>query len=50
MICPNCKSSSRNTVKRKPFLKLVPRSRSYSCVKCNTKYTWFPFLNKSIEV
>lgn len=46
--CPKCKSTSRYRMKRDWYIKLIPGTHSYACDKCNTRYTWFPIINRSI--
>lgn len=41
MKCPECNSSQRKLVNRRPFLKIIPGTRSYVCMDCETEYTWF---------
>lgn len=48
--CPKCKSVSRHRMKRGAFAKIVPGSKAYACDKCNTQYTWYPFINRSLRV
>ncbi|WP_298882498.1 hypothetical protein [uncultured Polaribacter sp.] len=48
--CPRCKSVSRHRMKRSTFAKLIPGTKAYSCDKCNTEYTWFSFINRSLRI
>lgn len=50
--CPKCKSASRRRLKRMSFsfVKFFPGTKSYGCDKCNTRYTWFPLINRSFRV
>ena len=48
--CPNCKSVSKQKLKRRPIIKLFRGSKGFSCKDCNTAYTWFPIINKSLRV
>lgn len=48
--CPKCKSVSRHRLRRVNLIKLIPGTRSYGCDKCNTQYTWFSFVNRSLRV
>ncbi len=48
--CPRCKSESRHRLKRKAVVKMIPGTRSYGCDKCNTYYTWFPIINRTLRV
>ncbi len=48
--CPKCKSPSRDRIRRKPILKLIPGTKAYSCNVCDTRYTYFYFVNQSFRV
>lgn len=48
--CPTCKSTSKQRMKRKAIIKLIPGTKSYSCDRCNTNYTWFSFINSSFKI
>jgi len=48
--CPRCKSVSRHRLKRRGVVKLIPGAKSYGCDKCNTQYTWFSIVNRSLRV
>ena len=50
MICPNCNSSSRTLLKRKPFVKLIPGSKSYECTQYSTDYTWLKHFKVSLKI
>lgn len=48
--CPKCKSVSKRRMMRSSIMKLIPGTKSYSCDKCNTMYTWFSIINLSLKV
>jgi hypothetical protein len=48
--CPKCKSVSRHRLKRKPFTKIIPGTKTYGCDVCNTQYTWVSWLNSSFKI
>ena len=48
--CQKCKSVFKHRMIRRSILKLVPGTKSYSCDKCNTMYTWFSIVNLSLRV
>jgi len=47
--CPKCKSLSRKRMMRRGFPRLISGAKAYACDKCNTQYTWFPYLNFSLK-
>lgn len=48
--CPKCKSVSKQKLKRRPIVKIYVGSIGYSCNNCNTAYTWFPIINRSLRI
>ncbi|WP_435413835.1 hypothetical protein [Polaribacter aestuariivivens] len=48
--CPRCKSVSRHRMRRKGIARLIPGTKGYACDKCNTLYTWVPFINRSLNI
>jgi len=38
MHCPNCKSKSRNRLRRKLLQRLLPTSKRYQCTDCKKVY------------
>jgi len=50
MKCPECNSSERRLVKSRPLLKLIPGTRSYTCLSCETEYTWFKHGKLALKV
>ena len=39
--CPRCDSDERERIHRKWWMKLIPHSRQYLCVRCYKKYITF---------
>ena len=49
-VCPKCKSISKRRMIRRNIMRLIPGTKSYSCDKCNTMYTWFSIVNLSFNL
>ncbi len=48
--CPSCKSSFRKRLARNFILKLIPKSKLYSCYSCKTRFIKIPYFFKTIVV
>lgn len=47
--CPYCLSRQRNRIKKEGFLRYIPRTSMYNCMKCNSKYYYNGLLHLSFK-